>query len=80
MIDDERRAAAQLAGICVSKVRRWDEYARQAASANPSEMDAGELREHVFGLRDLIMHARDEIRFLVDEYLHAMNCEPRVLH
>jgi hypothetical protein len=80
MIDDGKHAAAQLVGLCASKVRRWDEYARKAASANPSEMDAGKLRERVFDLQDLVMHACDEIRFLVGEYLHAMNCGPHVLH
>jgi hypothetical protein len=76
MIDEDKRAAAKLAGLCTSKVRRWNEYAEKAASAEPNEMDACELREGYFDLQDLVIHARDEIKFLVDEYLHAVNCEP----
>jgi len=67
MIDDGKHAAAQSAGLYASKVCRCDEYARKAASANPSEMDAGKLRERVFDLQDLVMHTRDEIRSWVGD-------------
>jgi hypothetical protein len=78
MTNEPNSAAEKLAGLCSSKVKRWNEAEKKATSADPNLMDAAELRRQVFDLHDLLSHAVADIRFLAG-YLRS-GAEPRVVH